>query len=76
VRAPLTAVIIVMEMTAERSMIVPLFIAALVADWVSSLVCPGKLYHALSQGFRPGGSAMAEPARQQARGGERLDPAA
>ena len=76
VRAPLTAVIIVMEMTAERSMIVPLFIAALVADWVSSLVCPGKLYHALSQGFRPGGSAMADPVRQQARGGELLDPAA
>lgn len=52
VRAPLTAVIIVMEMTAERSMIVPLFIAALVADWVSSQICPAKLYHALSAGFR------------------------
>jgi len=57
VRAPLTGVIIVMEMTAQRSMIVPLFITALVADWVSSQVCPGKLYHALSQNFSVGGNA-------------------
>lgn len=54
VRAPLTAVIIVMEMTADRAMIIPLFIAALIADWVSSKVCHAKLYHALAQGFRPG----------------------
>lgn len=53
VRAPLTAVIIVMEMTADRSMIIPLFITALIADWISSKVCPAKLYHALAQGFRP-----------------------
>ena len=53
VRAPLTAVIIVMEMTADRSMIIPLFITAIIADWVSSKVCRAKLYHALSQGFRP-----------------------
>jgi H+/Cl- antiporter ClcA len=52
VRAPLTAVIIVMEMTADRSMILPLFISAIVADWVSSKMCRAKLYHALSQGFR------------------------
>jgi len=57
VRAPLTGVIIVMEMTAQRSMIVPLFITALVADWVSSQVCPGKLYHALSQNFSVVGNA-------------------
>lgn len=53
VRAPLTAVIIVMEMTADRSMIMPLFIAAIVADWVSGKICHTKLYHALSVGFRP-----------------------
>ncbi|KPF54285.1 chloride channel protein [Novosphingobium sp. AAP1] len=55
-RAPLTAVIIVMEMTADRAMILPLFAAALVADQVSAQVCPEKLYHALSHPFRaPGG---------------------
>lgn len=52
VRAPLTAVIIVMEMTADRSMILPLFATALIADWVSTRVCEEKLYHALSRGFR------------------------
>lgn len=54
VRAPLTAVIIVMEMTADRAMILPLFITALIADWVSSKVCHAKLYHTLAQAFRPG----------------------
>lgn len=64
VRAPLTGVIIVMEMTAERSMIVPLFIAALLADWVSSQVCPGKLYHALSQNFRPAAAPQSAAAAE------------
>lgn len=50
-RAPLTAIIIVMEMTADRSMILPLFAAALIADWVSMQVSPDKLYHALSKRF-------------------------
>jgi H+/Cl- antiporter ClcA len=53
VRAPLTASIIMMEMTAERSMILPLFATALIADWISSLVCQPKLYHALSKQFLP-----------------------
>ncbi|MDE2435503.1 MAG: chloride channel protein [Sphingomonadales bacterium] len=53
VRAPLTAIIIVMEMTADRSMILPLFGAALIADWISARVCHDKLYHALSLNFEP-----------------------
>ncbi|MDF0543608.1 chloride channel protein [Sphingobium sp. H39-3-25] len=53
VRAPLTASIIMMEMTAERSMILPLFGTALIADWISALVCQPKLYHALSKQFLP-----------------------
>ncbi|HWU04464.1 MAG TPA: chloride channel protein, partial [Novosphingobium sp.] len=52
VRAPLTAVIIVMEMTADRGMILPLFGTALLADWVSAMVCKPKLYHALSLQFQ------------------------
>ncbi len=54
VRAPLTASIIMMEMTAERTMILPLFATALIADWVSAQVCREKLYHALSRQFVPG----------------------
>ncbi|WP_242126583.1 chloride channel protein [Sphingobium sp. Sx8-8] len=52
VRAPMTAVIIMMEMTADRTMILPLFATALIADAVSALICPQKLYHALSGPFR------------------------
>lgn len=51
VRAPLTAVIILMETTASRGMILPLFATAIIADGVSKLVCREKLYHGLSGGF-------------------------
>jgi H+/Cl- antiporter ClcA len=55
VRAPMTAVIIMMEMTADRTMILPLFATALIADAISAMVCPQKLYHALSVQFRASG---------------------
>lgn len=51
VRAPLTAVIILMETTASRGMILPLFLTALIADGVSKVVCREKLYHGLSKAF-------------------------
>lgn len=51
VRAPMTSVIIMMEMTADRTMILPLFATALIADAVSSNICKDKLYHALSRQY-------------------------
>ena len=54
VRAPMTSVIIMMEMTADRTMILPLFATALIADAVSAKVCRHKLYHTLSRQFRGG----------------------
>lgn len=51
VRAPMTSVIIMMEMTADRTMILPLFATALIADSVSASICREKLYHALSRPF-------------------------
>ncbi|MCH8685954.1 chloride channel protein [Pedomonas mirosovicensis] len=51
VRAPLTAVIIVMEATNARGLILPLFATALIADWVSAMICPTRLYHGLAQPF-------------------------
>jgi H+/Cl- antiporter ClcA len=51
VRAPLTAVIIIVEATASRGMILPLFAAALIADASGRLVCRDKLYHALAREF-------------------------
>lgn len=51
VRAPFTAVIILMETTAARSMILPLFATALIADAASALVTRERLYLALSRTF-------------------------
>jgi len=51
VRAPLTAVIIIVEATASRAMILPLFASALIADAAGRLVCKEKLYHALAREF-------------------------
>ncbi len=59
VRAPLTAVIILMETTASRGMILPLFLTAIIADGASTLVCRHKLYHGLSAPFRAGKAADA-----------------
>lgn len=51
VRAPLTAVIIVMEATAARGLILPLFATALIADGASAFVCRERLYHGLAKPF-------------------------
>lgn len=51
VRAPLTAVIIIVESTASRGMILPLFASALIADAAGRLICKEKLYHALAREF-------------------------
>lgn len=51
VQSPLTAFVIVVEMTAERDMILPLLATAFIAYGVSHLVCPKPLYHTLAQAF-------------------------
>lgn len=51
VRAPLTAVVIIVEATASRGMILPLFASALIADASARLVCKDKIYHALAREF-------------------------
>jgi len=51
VRAPLTAVIIIVEATASRGLIIPLFLSSLIAHGISALVCRERLYHALAQGW-------------------------
>lgn len=60
VRAPLTAVIIIMEMTNSHAMLLALFGAAIIADGVARLICPERLYHGLSAAFRSGQSQPAE----------------
>ncbi|WP_298966261.1 chloride channel protein [uncultured Methylobacterium sp.] len=47
-RAPITAFVIVSEMTETHAMMIPLMIAALIADATAKLICPHGLYHALA----------------------------
>ena len=49
VQTPITAFVIVMEMTTNSSMILPLMATALIAKGVSKLVCPTPIYQALSE---------------------------
>ncbi len=56
VQAPITAFVIVTEMTADRALLVPAMLIALIATATSKLICPEGVYHALSHNFlRPCG---------------------
>jgi H+/Cl- antiporter ClcA len=52
VQAPITAFVIILEMTANHTMVIPLMIAAMLGYAVSRLLCPTPLYHALAENFR------------------------
>ncbi|QPF83158.1 chloride channel protein [Bradyrhizobium genosp. L] len=51
VQAPITAFVIVTEMTENHGMVVPLMAAALIAHASSRLICEEGIYHALAKGF-------------------------
>jgi H+/Cl- antiporter ClcA len=51
VQAPITAFVIVMEMTDNHDMVVPLMLATLLATAVSRLICPRPLYKALADNY-------------------------
>jgi H+/Cl- antiporter ClcA len=51
VQAPITAFVIVSEMTDNHAMLVPLMAAALIADGASKLVCREGVYHALAKRY-------------------------
>ena len=60
VQAPITAFVIVTEMTDNHAMVVPLMSAALIAQAISKLVCPEGVYHALARRFLQVGRAQTE----------------
>jgi H+/Cl- antiporter ClcA len=62
VRAPLTGIVIVSEMTGAHGLILPLFTAAIVADAAGTLVCRERLYHGLAKQIE-GGTPKAGDAR-------------
>ena len=51
VQAPITAFVIVTEMTQNHNIVLPLMVASLIATATSRLVCPEGIYHALAKGF-------------------------
>ena len=53
VQAPITAAVIVTEMTNDHAMVIPLMAAAAIAFAASRLVCKEGVYHALSVNFLP-----------------------
>jgi H+/Cl- antiporter ClcA len=53
VQAPVTAFVIVIEMTRDSDMALPLMATSLIAHGFSRLVCPQPIYKALSKSFRP-----------------------
>lgn len=53
VQAPITAFVIVEEMTGNHDMLIPLMAAAWIANGASRLVCHEGVYHALSKRFLP-----------------------
>jgi H+/Cl- antiporter ClcA len=61
VQAPITAFIIVAEMTDNHNMVIPLMAASLIAYATSKLICHEGIYHALSKGFVARSGAPAEP---------------
>jgi H+/Cl- antiporter ClcA len=52
VQAPITATVIVMEMTDNQHMTIPLLATAMLAFGVSRLVCPRALYGTLARQFQ------------------------
>jgi len=51
VQTPITSFVIVLEMTEDHAMIIPLMVTALIANGVSRIICRDGLYHALSLPF-------------------------
>lgn len=51
VQAPITAFVIVTEMTENHAMVIPLMTASLIGYATSRLVCQEGIYHALARGF-------------------------
>lgn len=62
VQAPITSFVIVSEMTNDHAMVIPLMLAALIANRVSKALSREGLYHALARGFiTPPGSGVGRP---------------
>ena len=51
VQSPITAVVIIMEMTGDPALLLPVMATALIAEWVAAHICPKPLYRSLAQSY-------------------------
>jgi H+/Cl- antiporter ClcA len=51
VQAPMTAFVIILEMTGNNANVIPLMLAAVIGFAASRVVAPEPLYHGLAKGF-------------------------
>ena len=65
-QAPITSFVIVTEMTQNHALIIPLMIAALIADAASKVVCRSGLYHTLAEIMLERADVPAEPVTRTA----------
>ena len=66
VQSPLTAFVIVMEMTNDQDMLLALITTSFIAYGVSHLVCPQPIYHALSHAFLSSEKPAEAPSTEEA----------
>jgi H+/Cl- antiporter ClcA len=66
VQAPLTAFVIVTEMTGDHAMVIPLMAAAFIGYAASRLICHEGVYHALSKNFLAAAATAVPPPAQEA----------
>ncbi|RAI59476.1 chloride channel protein [Roseicella frigidaeris] len=71
VQAPITAFVIVTEMTNDHAMVIPLMAAAIIGSQASRLLCAEGVYHALAHGFI---AAAAKPGEAAASTAEQPGP--
>jgi H+/Cl- antiporter ClcA len=65
-QAPITSFVIVTEMTQNHTMMIPLMVAALIADAASKAVCRGGLYHTLAELMLARADVPAQPVTKTA----------
>lgn len=66
VQTPITALIIVMEMTDNSSMLMPLMATALIAKGLSRFVCPIPIYEALAESYLQSPKSKASTEQKEA----------
>ena len=70
VQAPITAFVIVTEMTNDHALVIPVMLASIIGYATSKLVCPEGVYHALSLNYVGAGGAHGSKLKDEGGDGE------